>query len=434
MPDYSPLILDFYSQNNLVGSADVKLEAAEEFSENEHANPEDFRSSLVLPSDSIPPIPQNYQNMSNYINFLNYRNYQNVNGLSSAHESFQVNPLATPLSQNFQNLPKLAQSLNSSNSLKKVQKVNKSQMKVENPKRPKIKKVAKKNSLPKHPFLQIEINGKEYWSNFRKCYNGALTMYFGCPKADFYDCPFEVKVRAVKTKNHKEAVFWNVSNWRVIEILQAHTCHTIEESFEITDIIRCSPDSKHANLVISQNGLDYRCTYSNLQNTLNGQLFRYRCSKQNSKSCYFGMYVQPLITRDYLDENFWSVENWKISEFTKPHTCEPDNSSKELPFIVEVTRSGSSYNPSITINENGLVYKCAKNSIFKGHFRFVCSRARTTGCNFKMKVKTLLTDDPNELDFWNNENWEIFEVVRSHSCMALEDTLNPKMVESSPQN
>ena len=39
----------------------------------------------------------------------------------------------------------------------------------------------------------------------------------------------------------------------------------------------------------------------------------------------------------------------------------------------------------------------------------------------------------NAVDLLICENWEIFEVVRSHSCQALEDTLNPKMIESSPQ-
>ena len=89
----------------------------------------------------------------------------------------------------------------------------------------------------------------------------------------------------------------------------------------------------------------------------------------------------------------------------------------DFPTIHAVVRFAStSKAPILIIKEKDKEFRCCKTKSKNDLMWFDCSKRHSTKCNFSMRVRMLITEDP-EIDlFWEIENWEILKCFRGHTC------------------
>ena len=159
------------------------------------------------------------------------------------------------------------------------------------------------------------------------------------------------------TEDPKNIQFWTKENWEIFKVFENHTCvetkrelgrikqkrarvkngtlkksgkndshemkkirifcENLTEIPTIVSVFCHAPSSKRPIILLKQNGKNYRCRKA--AQTPNHMTFI--CSKREWSGCSFRMFAKMLITKDPSNENFWSVENWKISELFVLHTC-----------------------------------------------------------------------------------------------------------------
>ena len=200
-----------------------------------------------------------------------------------------------------------------------------------------------------NPTLIVTQNENTYRCNKRtksdKTKKGIFM--FACSKRVRQNCPFRFQAKMIFTDDPKKSEFWIKENWKILEIFENHTCdetgkerdriklertrlkNEIIKKLErneriqntefptIVSVLRHAPTSKSPILLLKQNGKNYRCRKA--AQTPNHMTFI--CSKREWSGCSFRMFAKMLITKDPSNENFWSVENWKISELFVLHTC-----------------------------------------------------------------------------------------------------------------
>ena len=83
-------------------------------------------------------------------------------------------------------------------------------------------------------------------------------------------------------------------------------------------VVRVRPTSKFPILVTKENGLEFRCRMTSGKHTT----VWYTCNRRSKyNKCPFSMKIQMVLTKNYLEENFWEIANWKILKVMHNHTC-----------------------------------------------------------------------------------------------------------------
>ena len=63
-----------------------------------------------------------------------------------------------------------------------------------------------------------------------------------------------------------------------------------------------------------------------------------------------------------------------------------------------------------------LKIRCCRTKAKKDLMWFDCSKRQSTKCTFSMRVRMLITEDPEVDLFWEIENWEISKSFKAHTC------------------